>query len=282
MPSCSKAKNPRGIQITFTEEDHKYRSIINGSELIYTSGTQFLGRFYPPFDPTGEITARCARKRGISVAQIKAEWDAKGKESCRLGTRTHETIEDVLLKRQFRNTAEDEDEAKRFKNAIDIGQKIYSRLSILGVEKIVFSDRLRIAGTIDLFAQSRNSGDYIIIDHKTNAEIAAEGENQYNKFCLAPIDHLPDTNFYHYAAQLNLYEFLLKYEGYVPKESQFKLFLNHVTKDKAELIKLPDLQSEVKDMIIDYLILNPEIKAAKNDVKLNAQAASVVETLDSL
>jgi len=39
MPSCSKAKNPRGVEIIFTEEDHKYKSIIDGQEVFYTSGT---------------------------------------------------------------------------------------------------------------------------------------------------------------------------------------------------------------------------------------------------
>jgi len=48
--------------------------------------------------------------------------------------------------------------AKKFRQSIDI----------LGVEMIVFSPRLRIAGTIDLFAKSRKDGSYLIIDHKTN------------------------------------------------------------------------------------------------------------------
>lgn len=254
MPSCSKAKNPRGIEITFTEEDHKYRSTINDQEIVYVSGTQFLGKFYPQFDPTGEIAARCARREGTSVEAIKAKWEAKGKESCRLGTRLHETIEDVLLRQDFRNKAEDSDEQKRFQNGIDIAQKFLQRLDILGVEKIVFSDQLRIAGTIDLFAQSRKTKEYLIIDHKTNKTI--DTDNKYNKFCLDPISHLPDLSFYHYGLQLNLYEYLLKREGYVPKDSKFRLFLNHVTADVSKLIELPDLQLEIRDLVVEHLLSN--------------------------
>lgn len=39
MPGTSKAKNPKGIEIIFTEADHKYKSVVNGKPIIYTSGT---------------------------------------------------------------------------------------------------------------------------------------------------------------------------------------------------------------------------------------------------
>ena len=39
MPHCSTARNPRGVEIVFTEEDHKYTSVINGKQINYVSGT---------------------------------------------------------------------------------------------------------------------------------------------------------------------------------------------------------------------------------------------------
>lgn len=252
MPSCSKAKNPRGIEITFEEESHKYTSIINGFEVQYISGTQFLGKYYPKFDPDGSIIKRCALKEGVSVADLQAKWDAKGKESCRLGTRLHETIEDTLLKRAYRNTPENDEEKRRFDNGIKVGQRLLEKVSILGVEQIVFSDRLLLAGTIDLLAKTRDKDTYLIIDHKTNKTI--EKENKYNKFCLAPIEHIPDLSYWHYALQLNLYQYLLKYESYVPKNAKFRMFLNHVTSDAAAFIELPDMQSDIKDLVIEHLV----------------------------
>ena len=252
MPSCSNAKNPRGIEIVFTEEDHSYKSIINGVEISYVSGTQFLGKYFPPFDPDGSIAERCAAREGVSPEDIKAKWAAKGAESCRLGTRLHETIEDTILKREYRNIAESETEKKRFENGIKIGQALLQKTDILGVEKIVFSDRLQIAGTIDLLAQSRKDGSYLIIDHKTNSSI--EKTNRYGNKCLYPVDHLDDTSFNHYALQLNLYEYLLKYEGYVPANSNFKLFLNHVLPEKTEFIQLPNMQFEIRNLIIEHLL----------------------------
>lgn len=254
MPAASTAKNPSGVEILFQEDTHSYTSIINGTEIRYVSGTGLLSKFFPQFDPTGDIVARCAKKAGISVEQMKEQWAAKGREASKFGTRTHETIEDILQGNSLRNTAENIVEQRRFDNAIKIAKKLKSTVDILGIEKIVFDHRLKLAGTIDLFARSRKDGSYLIIDHKTNAEI--EMENKYNKFCLAPISHIPDLSFHHYALQLNLYCFLLKYGKYVPKDAKFKFFLNHVLPEKLDFIELPDMQSEVKDLVIEHLLMN--------------------------
>lgn len=253
MPATSKAKHPKGWEIEFEEASHIYRSLINGREIIYTSGTGVIHNCFPPFDPTGEITKRCALKEGITVEALKAKWKAKGDASCRFGTRVHETCEDIELGREsLRNKPENDKETKTFKHAIDIATKFRRRLDILGVEKIVFSPDLEIAGTIDLFGRSRKDGSYLIIDHKTNQSI--DRENKWNNFALEPISHVPDINYYHYSLQLNLYQYLLQREGYVPKGSKFRLFLNHLTEEKAELIELPNMQLEIRDIVLDCIL----------------------------
>lgn len=252
MPSCQKDKNPSGIEILFEEDTHKYSSVIDDKVVEYVSGTTFLSQFFPQFDPTGEITERCAAREGITVEEIKEKWAAKGRESCRLGTRCHETIEDVLLGHQLRNTPEDETEKLRLTNAVNIAKKLKDRLDILGVEKIVFDQKLKIAGTIDLFAKSKKDDTYYIIDHKTNKKI--ERENIYNRYCLDPISYIPDNSFYHYALQLNLYCYLLKFGHYVSRDAKFKFFLNHVTSEGVNLIELPNYQTVIKDLIISHLL----------------------------
>lgn len=255
MPGSSKAKHPQGYEIEFFEDSHKYVSYINGQEINYISGTQFLHKYFPPFDPSGEIAKRCAAKEGVSVDEIKARWAQAGKEATTLGTRVHECCEDIELGKsedELRNMPQSPKEERMFANAVKMAKRFYSQLDILGVEKIVFSPSLRIAGTIDLLARSRKDGCYLIIDHKSNKSI--DLEDKWNKFALKPIEHLHDTNGTHYSLQLSLYEYLLKHEGYVPKDAKFKLVLNHVTEEKASLIMLPDLQDEIKDMLIEHLI----------------------------
>lgn len=197
MPSCSESVNPSGVKITFLEETHKYFSVIDGKQLDYTSGTTFIHRFFPEFDPTGEITKRCAEREGITVDEMKAKWRAKADASCRFGTRTHELCEDIELNREIRNVPEDEKETAVFEHASKMAKKLYDSVDIVGVEKIVFSPDLRIAGTIDLLARSRKDGTYLIIDHKTNSSI--DTFNKYKSFGLDPIKHVPDLNFWHYA-----------------------------------------------------------------------------------
>lgn len=252
MPGSSKAKHPKGYEIEFFEDSHKYISEIDGHEINYVSGTQFLHKFFRPFDPDGEIAKRCAAKEGITVEQIKDRWARSGKEASTLGTKIHECCEDIELgRKELRNTPANMKEQKMMKHAVDIAKKFYAGLDILGVEKIVFSPSLQIAGTIDLFARSKKDGTYVIIDHKTNKSI--ELEDKWNKFALAPIEHLHDINGVIYGLQLNLYEYILKREGYVPKDSKFKLFLNHITEDGAKIIPLPDYQMEIRDMFISWM-----------------------------
>ena len=258
MPGTSKAKHPSGVEITFEEATHIYSSIIDGREIRYTSGTGIVHNCFPPFDPTGEITKRCALKEGVTVEELKAKWKAKGDASCKFGTRVHECCEDIELGRsELRNKPVDDHEKIVFRHAVNMAKRFRQQIDILGVEKIVFSPSLRIAGTIDLFGRSRKDGSYLILDHKTNQTI--DLENKWSNFALSPIEHIPDINFYHYGMQLNLYQYLLQREGYVPKRSKFKLFLNHITEAGAKLIELPDLQMEIRDIVIEHAL-----KLAKN------------------
>lgn len=252
MPGSSKAKHPRGYIINFFEDTHKYVSTIDGHEISYVSGTQFLHKFFKPFDADGEIAKRCAIKEGCTVEEIKAKWAKAGKDASTLGTKIHECCEDIELgRKELRNKPSSLKEEKMIEHAVKMARRFYEGFDILGVEKIVFSPSLKIAGTIDLFARSKKDGTYIIGDHKTNKSI--DLEDKWNKFALDPISHLHDINGVVYGLQLNLYEYLLKREGYVPKDAKFKLILNHITEDGAKLIPMPNYQVEIRDMIISHL-----------------------------
>lgn len=250
MPSCSKAKHPSGVEILFEEESHRYSSVLNGKEIEYTSGTTFVHKFFPEFDPTGEILRRKALKEGKTPEALKKEWDDNRDASCLFGTRCHAVFEDVLLARKKRFEPVDDKEKNTFEQGTKIANLFRQKLDILDVEKIVFNPYLPtpIAGTIDLLARSRKNGDILVLDWKTNKSI--DTENRWNKFGLDPISHIPDLNYWHYACQLNLYQYLLTLGKYVPAGSKFKRAIIHVTCDGAKIIQLPDLTSEIKDMII--------------------------------
>ena len=252
MPGTSTSTNPSGIKITFEEKTHKYWSVIDGKELRYVSGTTFVHKFIPEFDEM-RVSAMVAKKRGVSQQEILNEWHQKRDESCFFGTKVHETAEDVLTGRPFRNTPQNAKEEIVFNRAKAFATKFKNELDILGVEQIVFDHRLKLAGTIDLLARSKKDGSILVLDWKTNQTI--QTKNNFEK-CLFPIDHLDNCNFYHYALQLSLYQFLLTYGGYYPKDTKFKRALIHINTECADVIQVPDLTSEIKDMVICNLSNN--------------------------
>lgn len=252
MPSCSTAKNPAGIEILFQEDTHEYSSIINGEKIIYTSGTTLVGKFFKPFD-ADRIAPFSAKKLGITVEEVKERWRKAGEDASRFGTRCHEVCEDTILGRDLRNSPENEKEKLTFKHAVSAATAIRNKFEVVGVEKIVFDHRLKIAGTIDLLCRSRVQKNlWYIFDWKTNKEILSE--NKYREHALDPISHLDDTTKNHYQLQLNLYEYLLKFGNYVPKDTIFKKVLFHLKPDGVGKIELGDFQSEIKDMLIYHLI----------------------------
>lgn len=250
MPKTSEAVSPAGIKIVFNEDDHSYVTVSGSKKVIYTSATTFISSFFTKFDPTGAIAERKAKELGCTKEEIQARWKAKGDKSCKFGTHVHEVCEDIILGHAVRNSPLDAKEAATFKIASAIAMKFRTELSIFGVEKLVFCPNLVIplAGTIDLLAQSKKDGTYLILDWKTNEQI--EVGNKYKKFGLDPIRHVPDTNFYHYALQLSCYEFLLKIGGYVKPDAKFKRALIHLKEDSSKIYQLPDMSNEIRDMLL--------------------------------
>lgn len=250
MPGTSIAKNPHGIEVSFDERTHKYSSIINGKEINYVSGTTFVHSFFPEFD-VEKIAPFSAKKEGCTVDEIKLRWKEISANAVNFGTRVHEVCEDVLLGKTVRNVPKDLKEELIFKSATEYSNKLKDRLEILGVEKIVFNEELRIAGTIDLFAKSKKDGTYWILDHKTNKSI--DTANAYEEKAFFPIEKLDNCNFNQYALQLNLYEFLLKWTGYVDINAPFRRAILHYSTSGSRFIELPDFQNYIKDMMIVFL-----------------------------
>ena len=85
-----------------------------------------------------------------------------------------------------------------------------------------------------------------IYDWKRCREIVKT--NRGNKFATHPaIEHLPDTNYWHYALQLNIYKYILqtKYDKTV---GDLYIIVLHPEAQNYQRIKLPDLQSEVAEL----------------------------------
>jgi hypothetical protein len=68
------------------------------------------------------------------------------------------------------------------------------------------------------------------------------------KFASHPaLEHLPDTNFWHYALQLNIYKYILQTK-YNKTVTDLYIVVLHPDAQNYQRIKLPNLQSEVAEL----------------------------------
>ena len=123
------------------------------------------------------------------------------------------------------------------------------RLKPYRTEWMVFHEELRLAGSIDMvFERDDGSGILEIYDWKRCREITKA--SPWGKFSTNPvIEHLPDTNYWHYCLQLNTYKAIIE-EKYDKKVGALYLVCMHPDNKRKnfERIKVVDLSSEIGDL----------------------------------
>ncbi len=80
--------------------------------------------------------------------------------------------------------------------------------------------------------------------------------NRAGKFATHPaIEHIPDTNFWHYALQLNTYKYILQTK-YGKTITDLYLIVLHPDAQNYQRVKLPDLQTEVAELFEERIRQN--------------------------
>jgi hypothetical protein len=198
---------------------------------------------------------------GLTKEEIKAQWNANRDAVSGAGTDLHFEIECFLnnnhLQPNYTNKELHDDyiinnnsphdfkplEWQYFINFI----RDFSEIRPFRTEWLIYDDDVKISGSIDMVYENPD-GTLSIYDWKRSKNITRI--NNFNKFGLPPqICHLPDSNFWHYALQLNTYKAILeKKYGKIIKEL-FLVRLHPDAEEKTyELIKLPDLSTEIKEL----------------------------------
>jgi hypothetical protein len=251
--------HPRDDHIVFVEETHKY--YVNGSCEGNISCTGFIHEFFGHFDPKAIITKMRRGKNwatskyfGKTDEQIMAEWNANGKAASEAGTAMHLAIE------QFLHGSSEQIDPKIFdtiewKYFMKFWNECGHDLEPYRSEWEVFCDNLdktnkderkiKLCGSIDMIFRRKSDGKFVIYDWKRSKEI--KSENQFSSG-LAPLDHLPDTNYWHYTLQLNVYKWIL--ETYYGLEiGDLYLVIIHPDNPSYRRMRLNILHDEVEDMI---------------------------------
>jgi hypothetical protein len=191
--------------ITFDEATHTYKG---ADGLAYKSVSKVIESIKNKFD-TERMSKATATKMGVTQEDVLKIWDAKKDSSIVWGNTIHNALE--LYHKEMVLPA---DEGLK-QMVLDISEKFLSGWSRQYEEMVLHSVKYGIAGTADkiLLRSSRNNI-MDIRDYKTNEARGIEYVNKYNKFCLAPLQHLEDCNFNHYALQQSIYGVMLEEQGY--------------------------------------------------------------------
>lgn len=248
----------RDSQLTFNEDLHLY-SLNDGRNL--TSVTSVIASLFPKFNPDFVIQKMKSNKKsweknkyfGLSDEEIKALWDANGREASKEGTILHNDIEN------FYNELPINNESIEYKYFLNFQKDC--NINMYRTEWAVFHEDLDLAGMIDAVAFNgiREDGkiDISLYDWKRSKEI--------KRFCmfakqsfLADLD-ITDTNFNKYSLQLNLYKYIIeqKYKNYVV--SKMCLVSLHRNNENYLIFNVPELSEEI-DIIINDLKKRKEEK----------------------
>jgi hypothetical protein len=245
--------HPRDERIAFREEDHTYA--IDGDRTGWISCTTFIGQFYEHFDPDAVIRKMMMSSRwkeskyyGMKPDEIKKQWNDNGTEASEAGTKMHLDIEHYNNADPVGNLAGDEWEPTEGSEwsyflAYDRKHRRARGWVPFRTEWLVFKEDIKLAGSIDM-VYMKPDGTLAIYDWKRAKNIAYE--NKYQKM-YPPISHLPDTNYWHYSLQLNIYRRILQ-EHYDVKVTELALVVLHPNQTSYEVIQLNMMDDEVEAM----------------------------------
>ena len=248
---------------------HKYIVDLE-PETKYTSVTTWIHEHFEKFDSDKVIQKMMSGLKwkeghkywGMTPDQIKSQWNTNKDSVSGAGTELHYEIECFHNDKRFQF---DYTNKELFEIYItDKGKELYNtpiewqyfinfikdhpHLKPYRTEWTVFNEDLKISGSIDMVYEN-SDGTLSIYDWKRSKLISQV--NTFNKFALTPcICHLPDSNFWHYTLQLNMYKYILetKYDKIV-KELYLVRLHPEAEEENYELIQLPILSIEISDLI---------------------------------
>jgi len=272
-----KNKHKRDSFIEFNEEAHKY-TITCDKESDYISVTTWIHSHFEKFNSDMIIDNMMNSKNwknnkyyGMTKDEIKKMWNDNCQESANAGTKLHYDIEcyynNISKSMDMNMTNIDENnenidenngvetELKReintsieyyyFLNFV----KDYNNLFPYRTEWRIWNDDIKLAGSIDMIFEDRekNDGSLLIYDWKRCKNITKSSFNKYST--TECISHIPDSNYWHYCLQLNIYKKILE-DKYDKKISGMYLICLHPENKNSnyERIKVVDLKDEINDL----------------------------------
>lgn len=245
-PEFLEKKNPhsRDADILFEEGPHTY-TICGDSN--YMSVTKWNHSHFWGFNAELIISNMMKGKNwenskyyGMTKQEIKDLWRKNGRDAATAGTNMHYDIE------CFYNKCPRENDSVEYSYFTSF-QKDHSELVPYRTEWMVYDKEHRFAGSIDMVFEN-SDGTLEIYDWKRCKSI--DKASKYNKYAKTNvINHVPDTNYWHYSLQLNTYKAILE-KNYGKTVTGLYLICLHPENECKTYIKIniPDMKTEIKDL----------------------------------
>ena len=257
----------RDSLIKFYARGHKYE-ITTDPKSKYTSVTTWNHQQFPKFDADAIIANIFKSKAwgpdhkywGQSAEEIKASWKSNGDSVAGAGTNLHERIECFMNDKRFKfnythkelHEIYDSDNHNKIDEAVEWEYFLkfvrdHPDFTPYRTEWMIFDEELKLAGSIDMVYENPD-GTLTIYDWKRSKDITQI--NTWKKFASNPlISHIPDTNFWHYALQLNTYKAIIerRYGKIVTKLCLVRLHPD-IKEQTYELLEVPILTKEINNL----------------------------------
>ena len=223
---------PRESRISFAEAGHVYT--VDGKRAP-RSVTSLLKSFADEFDP-----ARAVQVMDLTPEDREAllrEWAFNGEVQRARGHLLHFHAENLLNGRQI-----EEPHSPELRQVSRIHREFIQALGLqlFRTEVCIFHCGLRVAGAPDLLCRD-SAGSLVIFDWKRSGKIRTDSTRSMHP----PLQHLPETNYWTYALQLNMYRYILESE-YGFTVSAMYLAVVHPSLTSPRVIAVPRMQEEIE------------------------------------
>ncbi len=233
----------RDSRILFDEKTHTYYIDNKPYDISVTS---FVHKFFKIFNDDDVISKNYHNWQvnkhpiyfGLQPEEIKKLWEDNRKNAADLGSILHRDIEFFYNDISVKNTSEE------FNFFLNFHKRVIKKMRPFRTEWRIFDEEHKIAGSIDMIYLDLDHS-LVLCDWKRSKKISRENKFQSGN---PPLNHLADTNYWHYSLQLNIYKYIIE-KNYSFKISNLILVFLHPKQSNYILIKVPDLIKEVKKML---------------------------------
>lgn len=221
---------------------------VNG-DAFFKGVTSYVASLFEEFDADVVIDKMMSSPKwpqspyfGMEKEEIKKMWSDKGKKAADDGTAMHYSIE-CFYNNEDLSISEDEKERSLLKSDeygqfLKFQEDYKKQLKPYRTEWLVYHEEIKFKGIIDMVYENED-GTLSIYDWKRVKNLT-----RFNKWSSAkePISHIPDSNFWHYCIQLNIYKRILeeKYGKIVKDMYLVCLYPGQETYKRVKVIDMPD------------------------------------------